>query len=151
MERAITFWRDLLTTYSYSSKTLSFSGKERGMLKTLHTLLKESAGGDSPVTVFAFLEYAVAHWGFLRPRVTWENSQKSKLGVTPAFVEVFFNKEDILRIMGESPSPEFGGSERAFTGRVEVFTKVSDVPKDHPQRDLVLFMIEKYGKAELEA
>jgi hypothetical protein len=142
-ERLITFWKTTLADYGISSLTLSFTGKERGMIRNLVKQFSESCNGSAGNKLGIFLEFAVQNWAALRKKIVWETNGKPRLHSIPNISEVFYNRQDILHYMENTK-----GVVKDETKK-EIYTDVSMVPKDHPKYREIVLAIKTIGQAVL--
>jgi hypothetical protein len=144
-ETLINFWKRTLSDYGISSMSLSFTGKERGMIRNLVRQFTETSNGKAGFHLASFLEFAIAHWQELRKKIVWDNNPKrSKLHEIPNISEVYFNREDILHYMTSKPEEV-----QTAKDREEVFTDLKKVPIDHPQYKEIALAIKHTGRAIL--
>jgi hypothetical protein len=130
-------WSSLVSMYSPGS-IVSLTAKEVGMMKSLlKTLAEESIPpGD-------FLEFVVVNWGSLRKKLAWpDNPKKFRLGENPFFQELAMNKQDLVRLWNHSTSVTENKKQVEYT-----YTRVEDIPKNHPRYKQLVMQVEVTGKA----
>jgi len=121
-QNAIYFWQTLLSMYEVTQH-IAMSKKERGMMKNLVSYLT-----DAGVNVASFLEFCVANWDKLRAELTWpDNPKKSRItSPYPFFQEIYFLKEDIIRIWEKHDEAEVKTiSKRRITDVADIPTGIS--------------------------
>lgn len=129
----IDYWRALLIDNGYEFfPQMSFSKKERGMLKNLLKCLG--------LTTWQLLKYAVENWEELKPKIKWSDYGKTRLPQSPTFMNIYYAKEDILIVM-----------DKGNKGRTDVITisKPSDIPMNHPERDKYIERLKKNGEFKI--
>jgi hypothetical protein len=142
-EKVIQLWRMLLSEYDLSTLTVSFTGQERGIIRSMVKRFEDHGGGQA---LFNFLKFSIAHWEELRNKIVWQGKRAtSKLPETPSIKEIYFNREDILRLM---TNPE---DVKTAKQKAKIYTDVSQVPKNHPHYTLLIGKIKRDGKAEVQS
>jgi hypothetical protein len=132
-----TYWRSLLSMYDYH-RHMTLTTQDHGMMKSLR---KEIEGAG--VKIHTYIEYCIANWKRLQSRILYENG-KTKMGETPQFKMVFFNRHDILDIMRLN-----GGAKKAEKA-TRTYTKAEDLPAMPAARKAQLTtMIEKLGSVTI--
>ena len=130
-----------LISYTDPEGIVNLSKKERGMMKSL---LKELHEED--VRPGDFLDFAVTHWGDIRKKLTWpDNPKKFRLGEHPFFQELYFNRNDIVRLFRKNLSKP--AAQKGDTPTEYVYTRVEDIPKKHPRYKNLVAQIEVTGRA----
>lgn len=132
-----TYWRSILSMYDYH-RHMTLTVQDHGMMKSLR---KEIEGAG--VKIHVFLEYCIANWKRLQAKITWENG-KTKMGDSPQFKAIFFNRHDILEILRQN-----GGAKKEEK-KTRTFTRVEDLPAMHPaRREQMADMIQKLGSVTI--
>jgi len=94
---------------------------------------------DADIHLLDFLDWCIAHWVELRDvRIKWP-----KLPTHPTFMTIYNHKDVFL-----SQYRKNGGSENVVS-KGQVYTSVSQIPKDHPLYKQLKYMVEETGKAEV--
>lgn len=134
--RAVETWWDMYVGEHHGSKALTpFSSIDRRSTKVFMTWCKKA-----DVNLLHFIEWCIANWATLRDHtMRW-----AKLSDTPTFRTVYSLKDRFL----EQYRKKGGVAEEKGVVEKEVYTDISQVPKDHPQFKQIKILIETQGRAE---